>query len=232
MIKKVLESPDHCRITPFTFELRLCDKTGCVICIAIGRTPRTPNVQVNGKNLLDKTLRWIDLPVPNPSNQDHYLPPKEAREAIEKSLSFDQLKSHIPNVKTDTVEQMHLKKAKEADKKRGRDAFHAPKVRAVTKCDCCGGLRVLYSKNQVGSAEGPTKKKLEDVLLLLEDGYVCGNSIGEATGFYVRTAIQCGSYIESQYYNPSTGLKGGRMVTEDICAISYDEDDILLPGFL
>ena len=80
--------------------------------------------------------------------------------------------------------------------------------------------------------EGPTKKKLEDVLLLLEDGYVCGNSISEATGFYLRTAIQCGNYIESRYYNPSIGLKGGRIVTEDICAIRYDKDDILSSDFL
>ena len=73
-IKRLLESPDHCCITPFTFELRLCGKTGCAICASIGR-PKTPNVVVQGTNLRDEMLRWIDLPVPDPSDKEHFLPP-------------------------------------------------------------------------------------------------------------------------------------------------------------
>ena len=83
-IQKLLESSDHCRQTPYTFELRLCGKDGCNICARINRTPRTPNVMVNGKNLRAETIRWLDLPIPNPSDGDHYSPHKEAWKMIEK----------------------------------------------------------------------------------------------------------------------------------------------------
>ena len=83
-IKRLLESPDHCCITPFTFELRLCGKTGCAICASIGRTPKTPNVVVQGTNLRNEMLRWIDLPVLDPYDKEHFLPPQQAREAISK----------------------------------------------------------------------------------------------------------------------------------------------------
>ena len=43
----------------------------------------------------------------------------------------------------------------------------------------------------------------------------------------MKTALRCGEYIESQYYNPATGLKGGRIVTNDVCAICYDADNIV-----
>ena len=128
-IKRLLESPDHCRITPFTFELRLCGKTGCAIFASIGQTPKTPIVVVQRKNLLDKMLRWIDLPVPNPSDKEHFLPPQQAREAISKGLTFDKLKDFIPNAKDNSKEKNHVKEANKADRKRGKDAFHASKVR-------------------------------------------------------------------------------------------------------
>mmetsp|Transcript_21870 Transcript_21870/g.47533 ORF Transcript_21870/g.47533 Transcript_21870/m.47533 type:complete len:109 (-) Transcript_21870:34-360(-) len=39
--------------------------------------------------------------------------------------------------------------------------------------------------------------------------------------------MRCGDYIESQYYNPKTGVQGGRIVTIDICAICYENEDIV-----
>ena len=39
--------------------------------------------------------------------------------------------------------------------------------------------------------------------------------------------MRCGDYIESQYYNPKSGVKGSRIVTKDICAICYGDDDIV-----
>ncbi len=40
----------------------------------------------------------------------------------------------------------------------------------------------------------------------------------------------CGHPIESEYYNPSMGTKGGRIVTKDICAIFYIADDLVAPS--
>ena len=67
--------------------------------------------------------------------------------------------------------------------------------------------------------KGQPRKKLEDLEASLENGYICGNSIKDNNNgqLYVRRASRCGDYIESQYYNPSTGLKGGRILTPDMC---------------
>ena len=62
---------------------------------------------------------------------------------------------------------------------------------------------------------------------MLENGCVCGNTISDITGFYIRTFHQCGDYIDLAYYNPAVGLRGGRIVTDDICTICYSEDDIV-----
>ena len=59
------------------------------------------------------------------------------------------------------------------------------------------------------------------------EGYVCGGSISEDDSFFVKRSLRCGDYTESQYYNPKTGVKGGRIVTDDICAICYEKDDIV-----
>ena len=37
----------------------------------------------------------------------------------------------------------------------------------------------------------------------------------------------CGHPIEPQYYNPSTGTKGGRIVTKDLCSVCYLDEDLL-----
>ena len=36
------------------------------------------------------------------------------------------------------------------------------------------------------------------------------------------------NYIESQYYNPKSGVKVNRIVTEDTCAFCYENEDIIL----
>jgi hypothetical protein len=78
-IKAFLGSPDHCRITPFTLEYRICGKTGCTICAKIGRGVRAPDVEVGDYNLRTEVIRYMDLPVPNPVNLIHYLSPLAAR---------------------------------------------------------------------------------------------------------------------------------------------------------
>ena len=39
--------------------------------------------------------------------------------------------------------------------------------------------------------------------------------------------MRCGNYIDPQYYNPNAGTKGGRIVTVEICAIFFEDDDIV-----
>ena len=61
----------------------------------------------------------------------------------------------------------------------------------------------------------------------LDNRYICGNATIEDSGFFVKMQMRCGDYIEPHYYNPSSGVNGGRIVTEDICAICYESEDIV-----
>ena len=222
-IERFLNCRNHCRITSFSFELRLCGKVGCVICGNI-RQVRCPNVVVHGKNLRDEVLCWADLPVPNPSDPNHFLSPAQTREYIDlEGISFDILKKHLPLANKDEEEKKSVKASKELDKGR---CFNASKLRAIIPCDSCGAVRGVYHKSMVGKGT-PLERQLSDVLASVENGYICGNGVSDVGGFYVRRQLRCGDWIESAYYNPTAGLRGGRIVTEDICAICFGNDDIV-----
>ena len=70
---------------------------GCNICELIGRSPRTPNVVVDGRNLREEVLRFETLPVPNKDEPEHYLPPAAARAHIDSNkMTADDLRALIP----------------------------------------------------------------------------------------------------------------------------------------
>eukprot|EP00957_Ditylum_brightwellii_P100884 7688724-Ditylum_brightwellii.AAC.1 len=77
-----------------------------------------------------------------------------------------------------------------------------------------------------GKKDGPTTRELENLESLLErGGYTCGSAI-KGGKFFDRQSLVCGSPIESEYYNPKTGAKVGRIVTQSICALCYVKDDL------
>ena len=103
-------------------------------------------------------------------------------------------------------------------------------MRAVGSCLSCAAKRCIFSDKMVGSKDGPTKKEQENLESLLErEGYTCGSEI-KGGKFFARQSLVCGSPIESDYYNPQTGTKGGRIVTKDICALCYVSDDLVSPN--
>ena len=66
---------------------------------------------------------------------------------------------------------------------------------------------------------------------LEKNAYTCGSKIkGCGEFFYLRRAMKCSSPIEATYYNPSSGTKGGRVVTKDICAVCYVDADLVSPN--
>ena len=84
----------------------MCGKDGCQMCTSIGRDVRTPETDIDGQNLQEELLSWLPLPIPNPSDKDHYLTANDTKKYIEKkSLSFKDLKRFIPESKTSSVEK-------------------------------------------------------------------------------------------------------------------------------
>ena len=105
-IERLLSCPNHCQRTEFTFELRMLDngKDDCDLCDRIKRGIRIVYVKIGGYNLQKEVLRWMDLPIPDPSDGDHFLSPTHAREYIDiNDVSFDELKKMMPDVKADTI---------------------------------------------------------------------------------------------------------------------------------
>ena len=76
-------------------------------------------------------------------------------------------------------------------------SFKANKLRATVGCDECGAVRCIYSVYAVGAKRGPRQSQLDSLLGLLDNsGYVCGGSINEDGGFFVKRQMRCGDYIE------------------------------------
>jgi len=177
MIEGLLQSEDHCRITDFTFELRLCGKNGCDLCLSIGRNVRTPEVNINGKNLREEILDWMVLPVLDPDDSNHYLSTEVARKLIKsKPITFTELKEMIPNSKLDSAEKKSMKTAKAIDKAAGKN-FHYSKVRDVVSCDYCGAISCIFSNKAVGKPGGPSQTSLDRLRVSLEKGHVCGRDL-------------------------------------------------------
>mmetsp|Transcript_14019 Transcript_14019/g.30519 ORF Transcript_14019/g.30519 Transcript_14019/m.30519 type:complete len:236 (-) Transcript_14019:86-793(-) len=170
----------------------------------------------------------MTLPVEDEDDENHYLAPSEARMKIEsENLSLEKLKSYLPNTKNNTEEKKYIAERKKEDKS---FVFDFTKVRATARCNYCGATRVIYSHKKVGVKDGPTVKDLEKLKSSLErNGYNCGDKITVGK-FYAHRALMCGHPIEPYYHNPNTGTKGGRIVTKDICAVCYVNDDLVTPN--
>ena len=165
----------HCRITEFTVEFRLCDKSDCDLCKCVGRKVRTPDVDVGGTNLRKELMCFMTLPIRNPDDTSHYLPPQDARRYIEQNnVTADESRKMIPNSKQNS-------KDRDWEEWRRKDKEHtweATKVRETAKCKVCGANRCIFSKSAVGSKNGPTEEELKGLQLSIEnDGYVCGDKI-------------------------------------------------------
>ena len=187
-------------------------------------------VEVNGRNIRDEVLRFNTLPVENTDDTDHFLSPADARKHIEdEKLTAEDLIKIIPTTANNDEEKKAMKAAREKDK--GKD-FNSTKVRTTAKCVSCGALRAIYSNHKVGVNNGPTETELVNLERSIEtDGYCCGDKLKKTGGklFYSRRAIRCGQPIEAAYYNPTTGTKGGRIVTDDICSVCYVDADLATP---
>ena len=143
-----ISSADHCRITEYTLEFRLCGKQGCIVCAKIGFGVRMPEISIKGKNILGKLLRWMDLPVIYPLDKAHFLSIDNTRAYIDtKSLSLEEPMSNLPAVKEDEIMKKRLAKGK--DKEKGQ-RFDMSKVRMELICDGCNAHQCLYSNKMVG----------------------------------------------------------------------------------
>ena len=86
--------------------------------------------------------------------------------------------------------------------------------------------RCIYYHNEIVFPGRPSRDQSNELNMWVEGGYVCGNTV-RAAPFYAQRRLRCGYYINLQYYNPNAGIKGGRIVTVDICAIFFEDDDIV-----
>ena len=101
-------------------------------------------------------------------------------------------------------------------------------LRALAHCGDCGAWRCIFSKGAVGTKDGPTQAQVDGLHGSLEKGYSCGGKVKSFGGkFFSRRAVRCIDPIESQLYNPATGTKGGRIITDPVCSLCYVKEDLV-----
>lgn len=131
----------------------------------------------------------------------------------------------LPNPCDDDEEKKAIAKSKEIDK--GRN-FHKTRVRAIVPCDKCSAPRCIYSNKAIGVKGGPSTANKEELDRWFDrEGYICGKDV-PSNGFYVMRKVRCGDFVESQYYNPpDNAANRGRLITDDVCAMCFSDDDIV-----
>ena len=114
---KIKNDTEHCIRSEYMVQFRICGKLNCEICGIIGRKQRTPN---STDDVLKKATRaWVPLPIPNPIDKDHYLPPRETILHIKrKELSIEDQKTFLPPlVKKSDDTKLLLDKAADKENK-------------------------------------------------------------------------------------------------------------------
>jgi hypothetical protein len=231
-IKEFMSCEKHYRETSYCIEFKLCGEDECGICRRIGRRIRTP-VTTNGE-LRKEVNRFLDLPILDKArNNEHFMTPEKTREYINKNNpSIDKLLEHLP--KKGISQSKEQLEDKEEDKN-NKAVFATSKLRMWVQCDCCGARRCIYSKNAVGSTNGPSNKDMEKLLRWKDnDGYVCGNRPGNKK-ILMKIQQRCGEQIETQYFDsiyitgqPKT--KGRTISTDPVCCLCYDTHNMVVKG--
>ena len=74
----------------------MCGNISWVLCFRLERNIIAPNVKLDGYNLREEVLRWIDLRMPNSADPSHFLSPIEDREAIDNNnFSLEKLLTYL-----------------------------------------------------------------------------------------------------------------------------------------
>ena len=115
-----------------SYLIRICGKKGCKICKLFGRELRTP--ETDDGALRDAVCSFVPLPIPDPTDADHYLGPKETlAHIIRNELSFEDQKKHLPPLVKE--KDSELTRDKQIDKEvQGRKLFKRNKARATISC--------------------------------------------------------------------------------------------------
>ena len=206
-------------------QFRLCGEDGCVLCAMVGRKVRTPATSNNA--LRQYALSFVNLPVPNPMDQDHYLSPADTEtHVINKNLSHEALKDFLPDLTKGDGEARRLKDDKEEDKEYSK-MYKRTKVRGIVVCGNCAAPRCVYSNYEPGSTigKGPKKKHMERLDQYNEDGgYMCGADIPISI-LRAQKKHRCNAPVESQYYCDGS-KRGGRVSTDDVCCLCYTNTNL------
>ena len=112
-IEDFFTSSKHCRMTEYTLEFRLCQKNDCSICVRIRRTVRSPSIEVDGYNFQNEILFWMNLPIIEQNNNNHFMSPKLGKKYIDsKNPSIEDLLKAFHKSKEDTKEKQAIANAK------------------------------------------------------------------------------------------------------------------------
>ena len=217
ILHKILSDKDHVQMSEYCIQIRTCGIEGCSICKLFGRGLRVP--ETNDGRLKELVSSFLPLPIPDPTDQDHYLNPKETIAHVKRfDLCFEEQKKFLPQLVKKHKDPELVRDRKIDQDIQKKKLFKRNKVRRTIQCTNCPMVRVIYSMYQVGSNKGGPKKKHENELqrYIEERNYICGAEI-PVKRYEARRAIRCYDYIESQYYDKNR---------KKICCICSTESNL------
>ena len=104
---------------------------GCII--------QTPYIDVGGYNNREEVLRWLDFPVNDSMDKDHFLTPEKGITSIDaNSTSLNKLLEMLPDSRRNTDEITRLANETEID---STFTFDASKVMEIVSWDVCNSPR-------------------------------------------------------------------------------------------
>lgn len=105
----------HCQMNQYNIEFLVCGMDGCHICGRVGRSVLTPFA--SNAEIRKEVLQWVELPVVNPIDRDHFLSPDNTICYINNdNVPFEELNNVPPDAKVDSKEKLILSNSTEKDK--------------------------------------------------------------------------------------------------------------------
>ena len=116
-IEEFFTSSKHCRMREYSVEFRFCQENDCSICARMGRTARSPSIEVDVYNFQNEILHWMDLSIIEQNNNNHFMSPKLGRQYTDsKNPSIENLLKALPKSKEGTKEKQAIVNAKKKNK--------------------------------------------------------------------------------------------------------------------
>ena len=103
------------------------------------------------------------MPIQSHENETEFLSYSDTLKCLEKGITLEEQLKSLPNIKVVKDSVKLLQEAKKRDRDKGKNTFHASKVRGVLACSTCSAIRCVYSGKAPGTNGEPSLIELDRI---------------------------------------------------------------------